>query len=220
MRVELGERICTLDDKEVGYVKNLIVDPAENRIKAVVIEQGFLFKQDTEAPLDALVECGENRICLNLTEEQWNHLPGYDPSGYTSTPEDVSTGLGYPTSALLWPAINPYPGSVMGQAVMPLPLVPLETPPSTEAEATGIKIKEGSPVRTADGHKVGEVHHLAFDVVTGRPISLTVRRGLLFGEDIELPAAEIAEMAENEVLLGMTEAEFKEWEKAPSVPFV
>jgi sporulation protein YlmC with PRC-barrel domain len=65
-------------------------------------------------------------------------------------------------------------------------------------------IGAGSPVKGRDGRKVGAVHRLAFELPSGRLTRLTIHRGLLVVEEIEVPIDFVAAAAADELDLTVT----------------
>jgi uncharacterized protein YrrD len=70
-------------------------------------------------------------------------------------------------------------------------------------------IGSGSPVKGRDGRKVGAVHRLAFELPSGRLTSLTIRRGLLVAEEVEIPVDLVASAAAEELDLAVTADEIE-----------
>lgn len=52
-----------------------------------------------------------------------------------------------------------------------------------------------------DGEKVGEVAEFGVDQETGAPVRLVVRRGFLFKKETEVPAAWVADLQDDAVVL-------------------
>ena len=81
-------------------------------------------------------------------------------------------------------------------------------------------ISRGSDVYSMSGEKVGEVKDVEFDGMSGRPISVTIVRGVLFTTTITLPADKIATVEDEAVYLNIDEDELEKWASAPYVPYV
>ena len=64
-------------------------------------------------------------------------------------------------------------------------------------------IGQGSEVLAKGGEKVGEVHNLQIDPTSQKPTSLSLRRGFLFTEDVEIPSAWIESYDDGSVQLNV-----------------
>jgi uncharacterized protein YrrD len=238
MRVELGTEVFTRDGENVGYVKHLILDPVENRVKAVVVEQGFILTHDSVLPIEELSMTPENRIQMNRLASEVKDLPKFHASDYR-TPDVPLIAEGqnpYQADGILWPVAGTFPGGIPGQGtfgVMPVyvppdvdqenaPLGSANTGSNVESAADHhlIAITKGDDVLTVSGDKIGEVKDVVFDAMSGRPIDIVVSRGFLFTEDVTLSADKIATAGDGTVNLTITKEEFERWTTAPSVPFV
>ncbi len=233
MRVELGEMVRTVDGKDVGAIKYLIVDPMSRHVQSVVIEQGMLFKDDHEVPLEAIQEAPEGGLMLTYTADNLHELPHFDMSRYTEPDNAVLAEYNLPGAGVLWPNTTPFPGTVAGPGVYPIIAAPQDVVTNyaegadrrngngVDHQEHNVVVSEGSDVVTMDGDKVGEVHHISFDAVSGRPIQLIVKKGFLFTQDIEIPVEEIASVERGIVMLRMSAEDFKGWAaKSTSAPLI
>jgi len=236
MRVELGTEIVTRDEQNVGYVKHLIMDPLENKVKAVVIEQGFILTHDVVLPIEDLSISRDNRIQMNRLASEVKDLPKFHPSDYRTPDPPLNPETNpFLADGVLWPVVNTFPGGVPGQGAYGA--LPVFVPPGDEQERVPlasvdrgaddlevgrhlIAISKGDDVLTITGDKIGQVKDVVFDAMSGRPIDIVVSRGFLFKEDVTLSAEKIATAGDGAVNLTITEEEFEKWTTAPSVPFV
>ncbi|HZP83364.1 MAG TPA: PRC-barrel domain-containing protein [Chthonomonadaceae bacterium] len=228
MQVELGARVYSRDDREIGVIKNLILDPESEQVKTVVIEKGLLRHDDIEAPLEAVLVEAPNRARLTYTAEETQRLPRFDAARYTQAPAEQATRLpGFPTAGLLTPSL--YMASLPPTGIYPdiatiLPEGAVETDNPERAEILreldrqNAVIAAGSDVISQEGEKVGTVQSVTFDTQTGQPTALVVSRGLLFTEHVELPARAIVSVDDDTVYLNLTKAQLQQAAREPSVP--
>jgi uncharacterized protein YrrD len=248
MRVDLGSRVKSRDGQDIGVVKHLIVDPEDNRVRAVVLEQGFILTQDSIVPIEELSLTPGNEVQINRLASEVHDLARFHSSDFTEpnypdVDPDAPKRYGLPLAGVLWPSVNPYPGSITGQGgygAFPLfvPMgdmqegvpvasvdreevtVPTEGGHTRENQSHLSAISRGSDVIAMNGDKVGEVQDVEFDGMSGRPMSVVINRGVLFTERITLPADKIASVTDGAVNLNIDEEELKKWGTAPSVPYV
>lgn len=223
MRVEIGTHVVTSDGEDMGTIRYLILDSASHQIHSVVAERGLLLKRDVEIDLGRLGEYTLEGVRLNMTAEEAEQLPPFIATRYEHPPDHVADGHDYPAAGLLWPA--PIPGG--GFPPFP-PLVVMTERDSangseSDDEAVPLPgspelavISEGSEVFSRDGNTVGVVHQVAFDGVSGRPLSIVVRRGVLFHTDVVLPAECIASVENQMVFLTMDSEKLEDLVREPA----
>jgi sporulation protein YlmC with PRC-barrel domain len=229
MRVDLGAEVRTTDGQVVGKIKHLIMNPETTNVRSVVIEKGFLLTDDVEVPLDRLHYGVDNRIELECTKEEYDHLPRFDRSRYTDRPPANVVLAGFPPVGVLWNSPVPFPMDQTGVGAYPAAATAEETwdaaaeggAPTRMAEtgepagdtltqgATPAVIERGSTVYSSDDQRIGEVREVTFDVSTGRPLVLVIRSGLILHHDTQVPADLIQEVNNGEVRLNVTADKFK-----------
>jgi sporulation protein YlmC with PRC-barrel domain len=214
-RVELGAHVLTKDGRDVGTVDKLIFDPERGEVRAVAIRRGLILHRDVEVAVDDLRAGPDGRLRLPCTADQVADLPPFDASGYTSPPVDYVDPAGLPSAGIAWPI--GYGGAISAPAPEPGLDAELRAEIGAALYAHDLEnevVGEGAAIRSRDGEKVGELHRIVFEAETGRVSSLVVRRGFLFGEDVELPATAIASVGDGVVYLNLDAAGLHRPERA------
>ena len=208
MAVQLGAHVRTSDDEDVGSIERLIVDPASGEVNAVVIRKGFILTEDIRIPLSALQETPEGEVRLRCTADQVKELPRFHDAAYTAAPAGYASPLGYPSAALLWPVDYPLPVPTAGT---PRPSLAEsdEVLRQRGVDLDKVVIAQGSDIIDRDGDKVGEIHSVTVDATTGRPTKITIRKGILFTEDVELSADTIERVTDERVYLTLDKEQLK-----------
>ena len=67
------------DGKHVGNIKEVIVDPQDNRVTHFVINEGVLFKERKLIPVLWISEIDEHAVHLSSTSKVLERLPEYQP---------------------------------------------------------------------------------------------------------------------------------------------
>lgn len=208
----LGAKVMTADDKEIGTIDKLIMEPDSGDVRAIVVRKGLLFHDDIEIDLDGIAGRTQDVVLLRYTERQLDDLPRFYEESYTLPPPERSAAyadrFNYPESAFLWPARGTasadtglYGREAVGDVGDEVRAM------HREQDFSNAVIDEGSEVRSADDEKVGSVHQVIFDTATRRPSAIVVRKGFLFHEDVELPASMIASVGDHVVYLNVDRAE-------------
>ncbi|MHB8630876.1 MAG: PRC-barrel domain-containing protein [Candidatus Limnocylindria bacterium] len=202
MRIDLDAKVRTHDGKDAGHVKRAVIDPATNEVTDFVVSTGGLFGWDVLVPrhdLERATPSGDV-LRLDLTKDDLEHLPAFDPVDYGAPPIGWSApDLGYPFPGYLWPA-----------SYLPASAVAQETGEGVTDEFT---VTKGTPVYDRADQEVGVVDDVRFDLTSGRLTGVVVRAGgalaTMFGrgEVVEIERAEIARVADRMVFLRGTKAE-------------
>jgi uncharacterized protein YrrD len=232
MRAEIGIRVLSADGIDVGVIHSLIVDSNSAHVRSVVVEKGHLLTHDVELPLESLQLDPANHIRLSLTAEDVGALPEFDPARYQTPADALLAPLANPPAGAVLPMGGVYPTSPTGVSstptAVPVPVGPTEPKAVDRYEKEQVLeraegpdrqnaiVAAGDDVLSAEGVKVGAVHTVAFDAVSGRIISCVVHKGLLFGRDIELPGEFVVGAADGQVYLKASRATVEQWEKRPA----
>jgi len=77
--LEEGAKVVSKDGKHVGNIKEVIVDPQDNRVTHFVINEGVLFKERKLIPVLWISEIDEHAVHLSSTSKVLERLPEYQP---------------------------------------------------------------------------------------------------------------------------------------------
>ena len=64
MQLREGTSVFTWDDKDVGHIARVVMNPVSKEVTHVVIRQGFLFTEDKVLPIDYIATASEDRVVL------------------------------------------------------------------------------------------------------------------------------------------------------------
>jgi len=107
-----GRDVRDRDGEELGTVKDLLVDGAENRVRFMeVASGGFLGigKDTTLIPVDAITSITEDEVRIDQTRERVAGAPAYDPE-LVRRQEDYGGFLEYYGFMPFWGGGYVYPG--------------------------------------------------------------------------------------------------------------
>ena len=178
-------------DGPIGHLRQVILNPGDGRVSALVVLRGVLPPWDYVIPVEAVEEASDNIIRVNLTRAEIDMQPPLQPDRYIAPDSPVG---GYTKDQALF--------SLQGQ--------PKGSEQATEgyADNSAAVIQQGQRVFATDG-EVGKVDRVLVDSATKRATHFTVRKGLLFHKDIMVPVEWIAEyhpdfikVGVNKILLG------------------
>jgi len=81
VEVRRGEQVHATDG-EIGHVRGLVIDPSDNHVTHVLLDEGHLWGQKRVAiPISAIKEVAEGGVWMTLTKDQVRDLPAVDVDG-------------------------------------------------------------------------------------------------------------------------------------------
>ncbi len=129
MNIRFGERVTSSDLKELGILKELLVQPATREVAYLVVQRGLFFGTDTLVPTEAVAGVTPDGIRLNQTAET-----------ISSQVQEISAPETQPRSSLIPPGF-----------------VPGEISPPLAAPNGTVSLDHDTPVETSDGRAVGRI---------------------------------------------------------------
>ncbi len=75
-----GARVMSADNKHVGDIEQLIVEPENNRVTHMVINAGLLFKERKLIPVNWISTIGEKEVNLSVNAGTLENVPAYHPA--------------------------------------------------------------------------------------------------------------------------------------------
>ena len=197
--------------EKVGEVARLVADASDSHVTDIVVDRGLLHGAKL-VPLEDLQDVGDGRVQLYLTHEQflqadgfvdqrfrqphdgWSAPPGCDPADFLFDAQiDVASAAGFGATGMLG-GPPPSPADPRPNLLRPF-------------------IKEGTPVLSSTGSRVGEIAQVSFNPEDGHLDSVTLKRGFLERERIDLPLDWIEGFDGDGLVLHVSEAEV---ERLPS----
>ena len=73
-----GTDVISSDDKHVGDVERVFVDPDLNRATHLIISQGLLFKDRKLVPAHWVRSAEDDKVHLSVSSEMLEDLPAYE----------------------------------------------------------------------------------------------------------------------------------------------
>lgn len=79
--LEEGAKVMSSDDKHIGNIEQVIIDPQDKRVTHFVVSEGTLFKERKLIPVLWISRIGENEVHLSSTADVLGRLPTYQVEG-------------------------------------------------------------------------------------------------------------------------------------------
>jgi len=199
MQFKQNTGVVTATGEAVGHIDRVVVNPQTNIVTHIVVQKGFLFKEDKVVPIDLIAEAAEDQIKLRADAGDLHALPPYEERHYLTTSEAELKGK--PVIPTPMPTISGYPpGGMIGEEALAMVTeVEHHIPQGT------IALKEGAKVITAEGKQVGHVERVFADSQAHRATHLVISQGVFAPKRRLIPITWANIVDENEVHLAVKE---------------
>lgn len=211
--VRIGSKVHSNDDKTIGEVHRLVIDPTTRLVNALVV--GSMIGPERLIEIEFIERSDKDAVWLSIPEATVESQPPFVHETVTHVGDwrnvafgggpltsmgSISGPVAYGPSPYAQPAAEPF------FSTAPIGTVVTETLGSVpEADMV---IGKGTEVHGSDGKKIGHVHEILFseeEQVTG----LLVQSGFVFHKDTEIPISAIDYLGQDHVRLNMTADEAK-----------
>lgn len=186
-------------DGACGKLIKVVVDPNTKQVRDLIVEKGFLQKQDRVLPVSIVEAATPDEIHVAVASDKLRDYPEYREADF-ALPAPEWEGEKYGAGQVLyWP--SPYGPPLARPVPMIRQRVREGIPSSLET------IGRGTPVRNVQG-PIGKVDHVLVDPQSREIAHLVVRRGLLSDLPI-LPVDRVKSISERGILIEMDEEELQ-----------
>ncbi len=198
MELKKGRTIFDADGEKVGDISRVVLDPQTLDVSHVVVEKGFLFKEDHVVPAAAIKFSDDDGAYLDPTATADDFPPfeertylGFDPvsRGYAPAAEAPAMIFFPPVGS--W-GVPEYVGERTN-----VPAVVRNIPEGSVA------LEPGAEVRSADGEKLGDVAEVLTAGDTGHTTHLVIEEGMFFKHRKTIPMTWVASLTDDHVRLAV-----------------
>jgi uncharacterized protein YrrD len=205
MKIVDGANVLTAQNKKVGRVDRVVLDPETKRVTHIVVRKGILLTEDKLIPIEAIDRVEDQQIFLNKDVGEVEDFPEFEQTHYFLAEEidemedkgDVQTlnakpVYWYPTFGL----------SGAGQNIFaPRPVYYAATQRNIPKDT--VPLRKGARVLSSDGKHIGNIEEVLVDPEMGCATHFVVEEGLLFPDKKLIPATWLTLVQENEVHLAL-----------------
>jgi uncharacterized protein YrrD len=213
-----GADVVSSDDKEVGKLHAVIVDPREDRVTHIVVNTGPRFPQPgfgapnlITVPVEQMEDAQEEKVLLKCSERQFDRMPSYVERRFTPPPsaapsESERRPKERPAPAL-WDVGVALAGALAASGGIG---VPAETFRKASFER---QILDDAPVwRLEPFSHIGDVERVLIDQETDEIVALVIRRGVLFHHEVVLPIDYVTEVLDGFINVRLSDDELEKLE--------
>ncbi len=213
-----GVTVVSTDDKHVGTLDAVVIDPRDDSITHIAVNAGPHFPAPgfgaphlISVPIQEMADAREEKIILKCTKQKFLRFPDYAewtfgrPTSAWSAPEGLQRDVAVAKSELIRESAASWS--------MP---VPWEI---RHRESFEREIPHGAYVwRLEPETEIGAVDRVLSEEVTEHIRALVVRRGHFFGRDVILPIENVKDVTDTVVHVQMTDEELDKLEDFHAPP--
>ena len=186
MEFKDGTNIYTFDGKGAGSLRRVVINPETKKVTHIVIEKGFLFKEDKVIPVEQVDSASQEEVNLICTLDELKEMSPldieFDVPSSTSTRRDLN--------------YDPLIGKMYWTTE---PSMIKETKRTISDEL--VALKEGARVMSGDDEHVGNVERVFTAPNTGKVSHFILSLGLLHKIRKAVPINWVKILSEDEVRL-------------------
>lgn len=206
MRAQLGTHVRTRDDKDLGSVEWVLVDPQTREVKSLGVRHGLIREHAVKIPLDEISISPNQEYLIAAIDEadthQLTHRTAHEQPGMV-TGDAVAASVG----GGVWPA-NAFASKRRDAAATSVHSELQEMSDMLNADV--VILGDGSDVFSKDMKHVGEIEQVRFETHTGQLLSLEMKAGFLHHREFELTGDLIEGVDEGSVYLTLNQDEVKQ----------
>lgn len=210
MRFQHGTDIVSKDNKTVGHLDRVVLDPETLEVTHLIVHKGLLLTHDRVIPISRVAEADDKdeKLRLVVNADQVETMPELDETVYVPIEEAEKGRVKdvYPNVAAM-PTFYWYPAQygvgAAGLGPAPVPVVPpdyvAETKRNIPQDTVALKI--GAKVLDSQGQHVGDVEELLMDEGSEQVTSFVLSQGTFFKERKRVPVLWVDVVTDDEVHL-------------------
>ncbi|MBN1246531.1 MAG: PRC-barrel domain-containing protein [Anaerolineae bacterium] len=185
-----------------GKLTHVVIDPSTQRVTDLVVEKGFLQKEDRVIPVSAVDQASGDEIRVDIVAEDFEAFPEYDEQT-VRLPAGGYRGERYQEQEVLY-FMGRYSSIVVSEPVVPTVEHKVQEGVPNDLDVIGA----GTPVRNVLDD-LGEVDHLLVHSETNRVTHLVVKTKGLFSDYPVVPITQVNAIHDDGVFLDLTEEQLE-----------
>jgi uncharacterized protein YrrD len=196
-----GASVFTTEGEHVGDIDRVVLDPESKRVTHLVVQKGFLFRDEKLISLSLVANATEDRVTLRPFGSDPEDLPDFEEAHYVPVERGPESPPGsahwarpllwYPPVGSAWPTGGVFRDDEQAYALKTRQNIPEGT----------VALEEGAQVISSDGQHVGDIERVFTDPLADRATHLLIAEGLLLKEKKLIPAAWLSHVLEYQVHL-------------------
>ena len=196
MEFKNGMHIFTFEDKDIGSLQRVVIDPETYEVTHVVIKKGLLSASEKVMSVNNISSISENEIHINCTADEFEEMAPLDIEVDLPVKERIADEQTY----------LPLAG---GLYTTPMPKQPFNIQIKRTIPENLVALQIGARVIGDDDEHLGDIESAGTDPETGRISHLVVVSGLLAKVRKTIPMKWVNMVNEDEVRLTIDTYQFE-----------
>jgi sporulation protein YlmC with PRC-barrel domain len=204
MEITIGDPVHGRDG-ELGSVERFLIDPRTHTVEHIVVNPG-VFQDERIVPLDQIHGLADGVIGVDFGSEEFKSCEVYSDSVYHGRSRHDSGPPAYGNTTTSRGEFMMDETSALGSTAF-MTGKPMGYPGDEQTVSDDEQfpsVAHGTEVVDVDGEKVGDVGSITVDATRGVPARFTLRRGLIFSNETEVPIAWFDRVLPGRVVLKVT----------------
>lgn len=211
MQFREGVHVYSADNKDVGRIERVVIDPLTHEISHVVVRQGLIFSEDKVISIELFHTATPDRAVLRQDIDNLQKLPRFEETHYVPLHEaeaGETDPQGTPGGMLYWyPPVglaSHHAQTLYGTPAYPaIPRQYYTSYDKQQIPEGTIALKEGARVFSADGEHVGEIERVIVEAENNDATHILLTQGLLLKDRKLIPTAWFSRVEEDEIHLAV-----------------
>ena len=211
--VRIGSKVLSNDNKDVGEVSRLVVDPETKLVVSLIVSH--MAGGERLVDVDRIASADQEAVRLSISASQAAGLPPFvhETVTHVSDWRNIAFGGGPVTSMGNVSGPVAYgPGSYGSPASQPFfriaPIGTIVTETVSDVSEEDVAVGKGTEVRGSDGKSIGHIHDVVYDD-NDEITAFVVQSGHLFHKQAEVPVTTVEGIAHDHLRLNVTADEAK-----------
>jgi len=209
--VRIGSKVLSSDNKDVGEVNRLIVDPETKLVNSLIVSH--MAGGERLVDVDLIASSDQEAVRLSIPASETASLPPFvhETVTHVSDWRNIAFGGGPVTSTGNVSGPVAYgPGSYASPASQPFfttaPIGTIVTETVTDMPEGDVAVGKGTEVKGSDGKSIGHIHDVVYDD-NDEITAFVVQSGHIFHKQTEVPISTVAGIAHDHLRLNVTSDE-------------
>jgi uncharacterized protein YrrD len=227
MDIRIGARILSSDDRHLGYVDRIILEPDTRELFGIIAHKGHVLTRDRVIETVFIDSVAGDIVRLRLSADNADRLPRFVEHEFIApTPEELRTmpypmdvglsGAGATVLPLMWRSTYSgyqfHPASRSLLESSPVDAPPLEV--LSNLPDAAVLVGASTDVISSDGKKLGKVADVIY--TDGILTRLVIQTGIFRHHEISVPIEDIAAVTPDHIRLRITADDVPRYELSPT----
>jgi sporulation protein YlmC with PRC-barrel domain len=159
MHFKYDAKVVDAEGKPAGHIDRVVLDPNTGTVTHLVVRKGLLLTEDRVVPIDLVAASDDDELRLRSAAGRLDGLPRFEETHYVPVGPMGTGDLETTAPPYYWypPVVGFQPIGSSAAAAYGYPAPGFASETERNIPGYTVALKEGSEVKSRDGHKLGTV---------------------------------------------------------------